>query len=239
MITLPGKQPTLVNHAADEYRVIVTRKPVRNARMRVMPDGTVRITAPKGFDTTAFVAEKTDWIAARQAEMNRMAAGCTTPADQMLLLGTGYTVREGDSCHTDHHQHVIIAPNPAALRAHLTADFRTLITASVTARAEEMGVSYGRCSIRMQKTRWGSCSSAGNLNMNLRLYALPIHLRDYVVVHELAHRKELNHSPAFWSEVAAYYPAYRNAEADLRRYWVAIERNHWWSALQEQNRGER
>ncbi|KAF1078211.1 M48 family metallopeptidase [Methanogenium sp. MK-MG] len=229
-----------MNNAADEYRVIITRKPVRNARMRVMPDGTVRITAPQGFDAARFIAEKTDWIRARQAEMNRMAAGCsTTAADQILLLGTGYAVHEGDHCHTDHDLQVITAPDPLTLRQHLTADFRALITKSVTLRADEMRVSFGRCSIRMQKTRWGSCSSAGNLNMNLKLYALPAHLRDYVVVHELAHRKELNHSPAFWSEVAAYYPAYQQAEADLRRYWVAIERNHWWNAVQEQNRGER
>ena len=126
-----------------------------------------------------------------------------------------------------------------ALRQHLIHEFRASVTASVAARAEEMGVSPGRCTIRMQKTRWGSCSSAGNLNFNLKLYALPVHLRDYVVVHELAHLKVLNHSPAFWSEVSAQYPAYESAEADLRRYWVIIERSHWWNALQGTKRGHR
>lgn len=199
--------------------------------MRVKSDGTVHITAPKGFDTTAFLAEKKDWITAHQAEMNRLAERHQTAADQMLLLGTEYTVREGSHCRTDHSEKVITAPNPVALRWHLTDEFRALIRESVYAHAEELGVSPGRCTIRMQKTRWGSCSSAGNLNFNLKLYALPTHLRDYVVVHELTHLNILNHSPAFWSAVGAYYPAYKQAEEELRTYWIGIERSHWWNAL--------
>lgn len=200
--------------------------------MRVMPDGTIRITAPEGFDTARFIAEKKDWIAAQRAEMDCLAAGYDAAADQMLLLGTNYTVREGNRCSTDHHEKVLTAPDPVALRRHLSDEFRTLIAASVAVQAEMMDVSFGRCAIRMQKTRWGSCSSAGNLNFNLKLYALPVHLREYVVVHELAHLNVLNHSPAFWSLVAAHYPAYQNAETDLRQYWVVIERNHWWNAIQ-------
>lgn len=207
--------------------------------MQVMADGTLRITAPQGFDAAGFIAAKKDWIAARQAEMDQIAAAHTAAPDQMLLSGAWYTVRAGERCRIDHAEQAVTAPDPLALRQHLTDEFRALVTPSVGARAEGMGVSFGRCTIRMQKTRWGSCSSAGNLNLNLKVYALPPHLMDYIVVHELAHRKELNHSPAFWSEVAAHYPEYQSAEADLRRYWVIIERNHWWNAIQNANRGER
>ena len=207
--------------------------------MQVTADGTVRVTAPRGFDASDFIAANKDWIATRQAEMNRLAGPHAAAPDQMLVSGTWYTVRTGDYSHVDHAEQVITAPDPLALRQHLTDEFRALVTASVTARAKKMGVSFGRCAIRMQKTRWGSCSSAGNLNMNLRIYALPPPLMDYIVVHELAHRKVLNHSPAFWSEVAAYYPAYQSAEAELRRYWIIIERNHWWNAMQNANRGKK
>ena len=77
------------------------------------------------------------------------------------------------------------------------------------------GVSYRRVTVRNQHTRWGSCSSAGNLNFNCLLALVPEAVRDYVIVHELCHRKELNHSPAFWAEVERVMPDYR-----IHRDWL-------------------
>ena len=64
-----------------------------------------------------------------------------------------------------------------------------------------MGVSVNRISIKDQKTRWGSCSSKGNVNFNYKLYYMPQELMNYVIVHELSHRKYMNHSDLFWNEV--------------------------------------
>lgn len=72
-----------------------------------------------------------------------------------------------------------------------------------------IGVTVGRVTIRHQKSRWGSCSAKGNLNFNCLLMLCPERVRDYVVVHELCHRKELNHSPAFWAQVESVLPEYR------------------------------
>ena len=81
--------------------------------------------------------------------------------------------------------------------------------------AAEMGVSYGRITIRSQKTRWGSCSSKGNLNFNCLLALVPPDVLDYIVVHELCHRKELNHSERFWTEVGKVLPDYK-----IRKKWL-------------------
>lgn len=78
-----------------------------------------------------------------------------------------------------------------------------------------VGVTYGRITIRAQKSRWGSCSGKGNLNFNCLLMLCPEDVRDYVVVHELCHRKELNHSPRFWAEVEKVLPRYR-----VQRKWL-------------------
>ena len=79
-----------------------------------------------------------------------------------------------------------------------------------------VGVTYGRITVRNQRTRWGSCSSKGNLNFNCLLMLAPPGILDYVVVHELCHRKEMNHSPKFWAEVAKVMPDYKERQKWLR-----------------------
>lgn len=74
--------------------------------------------------------------------------------------------------------------------------------------ANLIGVTYGRITIRNQKTRWGSCSSKGNLNFNCLLMLTPPEVIDSIVVHELCHRKEMNHSKRFYDEIHKVYPEY-------------------------------
>ena len=80
-----------------------------------------------------------------------------------------------------------------------------------------VGVDYGRVTIRCQRTRWGSCSEKGNLNFNCLLMLCPEYVIDYVVAHELCHRKEMNHSPRFWAEVARVLPGYQRARDWLKQ----------------------
>lgn len=76
--------------------------------------------------------------------------------------------------------------------------------------AERMGVEYEKIEIRNQRTKWGSCSTNGTLGLNWRLMMAPPEIIDYIVVHELAHLREANHSPEFWSLVAEYDPEYES-----------------------------
>ena len=109
---------------------------------------------------------------------------------------------------------------PAVVTEAGKRQIRRLLTQRVAYYAGEMGIAYGRICIRNQKTRWGSCSSDGNLNFNCRLLFLPPDLVDYVVVHELAHRRHMDHSPQFWQEVATYMPDYQERRARLKQYSV-------------------
>ncbi len=79
-----------------------------------------------------------------------------------------------------------------------------------------LGVTYGRLSIRRAKTRWGSCSRKGNLNFNWKLLMVPEPVIDYVIIHELAHLKEMNHSKKFWNLVAQHCPQWRKHRKWLR-----------------------
>ena len=98
----------------------------------------------------------------------------------------------------------------------LTQQARSAIPERVAYYAPVVGVTYGRITIRSQHTRWGSCSSRGNLNFNCLLMLAPEKVVDYVVVHELCHRKEMNHSPRFWAEVERILPDYRQSKRWLK-----------------------
>ena len=95
---------------------------------------------------------------------------------------------------------------------------RMTLSAKVRFWAAKMGVTYGTISIRQQATRWGSCSSRGNLNFNWTLILTPEPLQDYVVVHELAHRLEMNHSDRFWKIVESQIPDYKERRNLLKTY---------------------
>ena len=108
-----------------------------------------------------------------------------------------------------------IPPLTEAELHRLTEEARRVIPGRVAELARRLGVSWEKISIRTMVSRWGSCSSKGNLNFNCLLALVPIEVLDYVVVHELCHRKELNHSDRFWNEVANILPDYK-----CRKKWL-------------------
>ena len=95
---------------------------------------------------------------------------------------------------------------------------RALIHSRIAHFNQHYGFTYNRVAIRNQRRCWGSCTSLKNLNFSYRLLFLPPELVDYIVVHELCHLAELNHSRAFWARVAETMPEYQKHRADLRHH---------------------
>ena len=111
---------------------------------------------------------------------------------------------------------------PGPVDARRTKEWRTRAANELPPRLRELAsahdVAVTRISIRNQRTRWGACSSSGSITLNWRLILVPDFVRDYVMIHELMHRRELNHSRRFWKHVAAACPRY-----DEARKWLLTD----------------
>lgn len=104
-------------------------------------------------------------------------------------------------------------------------ELRELIEGLAAELAGRLGVEYGRISLRTMRTKWGSCSSRGNLNFNTLLRHLPDELVEYVVLHELAHLVERKHNRDYWRIVSSVNPDHERMEHLLSVYWFAINRD--------------
>ncbi len=164
----------------------------RRLRITIYPTGDVTVTAPRltpMFLVNRFLASREKWVEKKVAEFR---ARPVVPITR--LMGTGGR-REFNS--RKHEAHEI-----AVEKVHYFAN--------------KYDLKYGRISIRNQKTRWGSCSKRGNLSFNYRIVFLPTELQDYLVVHELCHLKEFNHSQAFWRLVEREVPGYKALRKRLK-----------------------
>ncbi len=211
----------------------VIRKAVRSVRLQVRPDGTLRVVAPPSFDVGGFLQRNAAWIDERREEFDRMAAEGRGKEDQLLLHGRFYRPVPGARFSIDETRETVAFPSVSALRRDLSGMLKEETLVRLKTYPDLTGPWSGRIAVKLQTTRWGSCSSLGNLNINLRAVALPDTLREYIVVHEAAHLRERNHSKRFWLLVGDRYPGYRAAESELRRYWVILERNRIWGSLQD------
>ena len=183
-----------------EYQLIRSKR--KSISLQVDREARVIVRAPRWipkWQIEAFVSSKTDWINKHiEIAKKRLDAD-----DERRVLSP-----EEYSC--------------IKRKAQIAIPMRTDYW------AELIGVSYNRISIRNQKTRWGSCSIDGNLNFHMMLVMMPDEIRDYVMIHELCHRKHMNHSTEFWNEVGKYdseYKAHRKWLKDNgNRYQVTVQK---------------
>ena len=170
--------------------VLLVRSSRKTLAVQIRTDGTVIARAPLRMPKDrilCFLSEKASWIRMQQGKMQEREK-----------------MRQQARIHLDAAQEKELRERAKSVLAQRTAYF-----------ARQVGVTYGRITVRDQKTRWGSCSQTGNLNFNFRLILAPLEVLDYVVVHELCHRRRMNHSTQFWQEVAQVLPDYRKRKAWL------------------------
>jgi predicted metal-dependent hydrolase len=139
---------------------------------------------------------------------------------ELGLNGEAGTIRFGDQ--------VVRVKDPAAnLRNEVELHLRRLATRELPARVGELArlhqIQFKRVSVRNQRSRWGSCSRRGTISLNWRLMQTPAFVTDYIILHELAHVKEMNHSKRFWSEVARLCPDFDRAEKWLKERRISLD----------------
>ena len=165
-----------------QTRLLRSRR--KTLSIRITQEGNLEIRAPLGMpkrEIEAFLKEKAQWIETHRAKVLAEYA-----QGQEAPLG----------------EEEILT---------LAEQMRQRLPEKLNRHAASMGVTFGRVTIRCQQTRWGSCSGKGNLNFNCLLMLAPEEVLDYVVVHELAHRKQMNHSALFWQEVERECPDYKKS----------------------------
>lgn len=184
----------------DTYKLIRSKR--KTISVEVTRDLEVIVRAPKWVskrDIRYFVDEKEGWIRKTIDRLSRENAQSTQNPVEKLT--------SEELC-------------------SLTEKATRIIPDRVAHYANLIGVSYGRITIRHQKTRWGSCSAKGNLSFNCLLMLAPQEVLDAIVVHELCHRKEMNHSQRFYREVYRVYPDYDKWNKWLKIHGEELQRRN-------------
>lgn len=177
-------------------KVTIIRSDRKTLAIQINPDLSVTVRAPiytSQRDIERILKEKEGWIQKHIEQIREQEA--------KRKETQGEYGKQGESIEREY-----LSREEIQKLAEKALDY---IPKRVSYFAKQIGVTYGRITIRNQKTRWGSCSSKGNLNFNCLLMLTPLEVIDYVVVHELCHRKEMNHSKAFWAEVEKVIPNYK------------------------------
>jgi len=208
---------------------IVFRPRARRYLLGLQPDGTARLVIPRrGSEAEGFrFLERSEaWLLKRVAQWRSRSQ-----ARQPWVAGTRFLFRGEEVAlrvEKEESRLRLCFPGQIISVPHALPDYREVILkylrrmaeGELPVRTRELallhGISVHRVSVRAQKTRWGSCSARGTISLNWRLIQAPSHVVDYLIIHELMHRREMNHSPRYWNLVAKAFPDYRRAEQWLK-----------------------
>ena len=201
--------------------------------LRLRQDGTARVTVPRGgsfSEARRFAQRQTAWL---ERQVVRLAARPVHPADWRvggsIFFRGGQVLLEADASGRAVRfagEAVRVADTTGDLRPTIEKHLRKLAARELPPRVIELAalhaVAVGRVSVRNQHSRWGSCSRSGTISLNWRLIQTPDSVRDYIILHELMHVRQMNHSARFWREVAAVCPGYEEAERWIKLHSVLL-----------------
>ena len=230
-VTVPAGTPRYIQLGSEIVAYRLRRARRRSIGIVIDEDG-LRVAAPGHApvaEVEAFIREKARWV--RQKRADRRAAPRPPVVNwsdgaMIALLGAPVRIellpqRRGISLKNG-SLGVGLAPRgePAAVRQRGIAWFkdraRALFGERLTVYAAKLGVPAPALALSNAHSQWGVCRADGRVRLNWRLIHLPLRLIDYVIAHELAHLREMNHSPRFWAVVAGLYPDYQAARRELR-----------------------
>ena len=208
--------------------LIVHHPRARRYMLRLRPDGTVRVTIPRRGTISAakdFVSRNIGWL---EQQFQRLAvrpkiADAWNLGTEILFRGELVRI-EPDADGSIHfsNERMNVSDAHGNLRTAVQSHLRKLASIELPARVMELAalhrVNVSLVTVRNQKTRWGSCSRRGTISLNWRLIQSPGFVRDYIILHELAHRRQMNHSKKFWQEVERLFPDYLQAERWLKQH---------------------
>ena len=209
---------------------------VRNLRarrylLRLRPDGSVRVTIPRSgsiAEGRRFAERNTEWVA---GQLDKLAAhpvkpGEWLPGTEILLRGELVKLQmgiEGQAGTVQIGNEFVRVPSPGEdLRPWIVEHLWKLAATEFPPRVLELAATHQltvrRVTVRNQRSRWGSCSRRGTISLNWRLIQTPPFVRDYNILHELMHLRQMNHSARFWREVESVCPDYEIAERWLKQH---------------------
>ncbi len=227
----PSSSVDVIHVNAHSMPIIYRRHArARNYVLRLYSNQTVVVTVPRaGTRNFArnFVASRKTWLEKqwRILQARQIPPQLLRPGMEILFRGESVPLRvqkSGSDWQLEFGgQTAPLAELAGNLRPTLERHLHDLARAELSARAYELAalhqVQIKRVTVRNQKSRWGSCSHSGTVSLNWRLIQLPAEVRDYIIIHELMHVRQLNHSPRFWGEVERACPNYRAAEEWLKK----------------------
>lgn len=205
--------------------VNVTRhRLARRYVVRVSEDGSLRLTVPRGASIAAgfaFAERQTEWIT-REMERQRQRRAPWITGSRAWFRGEQVMIHLDGTRAIVGSEVVTLASPGEDVRKAVEARFRMLASAELPDRchelAREAGVTVAKVSVRDQRSRWGACSARRVITLNWRLVQMPLGVRDYVILHELMHMRQPNHSRRFWREVERVCASWRESERWLRKH---------------------